>query len=109
VFHLVTGWSGLVLATRRALADLGLVALPHWSQVPGMVGAGGQLGIELLLLDAGLLMTLWIAWRVARDAAPRATRALAGVMPAAAVATALWAVGVWILCQPMAMRGMMVH
>jgi len=107
LFHLVTGWSGLVLTARRALADLGLAAPPNWTRVPGMVG--GQLGIELLLLDAGLLGTLWIAWRVARDAAPRATQALAGVMPAAAVATALWAAGVWILCQPMAMRGTMVH
>jgi hypothetical protein len=106
-FHLITGWSGLVLATRRALADLGLLAPPHWTRVPGMIG--GQLGLELLVLDAGLLVTLWIAWRVARDGAPRPTRALAGVMPAAAVATVLWATGVWILCQPMAMRGTMVH
>jgi cytochrome c oxidase assembly factor CtaG len=102
VFHLLTGWSGLLLATQRVLADVGLAAPPRWTHVPAMLGAGGLLGLELLLLDAGLLLTLWIAWRIAG-------RALGRVAPAAAVATALWAAGVWILSQPMAMRGMMVH
>jgi len=51
----------------------------------------------------------WIAWRVAQDTAPRPAQALAGVMPAAAVVTALWAAGVWTFCQPMAMCGAMVH
>src|SRR5262249_3520065 len=101
-FHLVTGSSGLLLATQRALADLGLAAPPRWTRVAGTLGAGVSLGVELLLLDAGLLLTLWIAWRVAGRALPR-------VALAAAVATALWAAGVWILCQPMAMRGMMTH
>ena len=58
-----------------------------------------MLGVELLLLDAGLLVTLWVAWRVAG-------RAVARALPVVAVARVLWATGVWILCQPMAMRGM---
>jgi hypothetical protein len=60
------------------------------------------LGLELLLLDAGLLLTLWVIWQVAERTPLRAA-------PAAALATVFWAGGVWILCQPMAMRGMMVH
>lgn len=100
-FHLLTGWSGLVLATQRALADVGLAALPHWTHGAATAG-GGMLALELLLLDVGLLLTLWVAWRVAGHA-------LARVLPAAAVAMALWATGVWILCQPMAMRGTMMH
>jgi cytochrome c oxidase assembly factor CtaG len=109
VFHLLSGWSGMVLATRRALADLGVMAAPHWSAMPGAMGPGRQLGVELLLLDAGLLLTLWVGWRIARETAPRLRRALALVAPCAGVAAALWAAGVWIVCQPMAMRGMMMQ
>src|SRR5262249_17774607 len=109
LFHLLNGWSGMVLAAERALADLGGIGARTWSAVPAVLAPGRLLGLELLLLDAGLLLTLWIGWRVARDAAPRARRALALVAPCAGVATALWAAGVWIVCQPMAMRGMMVH
>jgi hypothetical protein len=68
-----------------------------------------MLGLQLLLLDVGLLVTLWVAWRVARDGAPRARRVFATLVPWASAATALWALGVWILCQPMAMRGIMSH
>ncbi len=100
-FHLVTGGGNLVLATRRALADLGLATLPDWTSA-GTAAGSGVLGIELLVLDLGLLLTLWIAWRVAG-------RALVRTLPAAAVATALWGAGAWILCQPMAMRGTMIH
>jgi hypothetical protein len=89
-------------AAQRALADLGLTTTPRWGHAPPMLGADTTLGLELLLLDAGLLLTLCVVWRVAgRGAAPAAS--------AAVVATAFWAGGVWILCQPMAMRGMMVH
>jgi hypothetical protein len=109
LFHLLSGWSGMVLAAERALADLGMGAAPRWSAVPGAMGPGRLLGLELLLLDAGLLLTLWVGWRIAREAAPGARRALALVAPCAGVAASLWAVGVWIVCQPMAMRGMMVH
>jgi cytochrome c oxidase assembly factor CtaG len=99
-FHLATGWSGLVLATQRSLADLGLAAPPRWGGTFPALGTSGALGLELLLLDAGLLLTLWVVWQVAERTPLRAT-------PAAALATAFWASGVWILCQPMAMRGMM--
>jgi hypothetical protein len=109
LFHLVRGWSGMVLASERALADLGMATAPRWSAGPGALGPGRLLGLELLLLDAGLLLTLWVGWRIARDAAPRLRRALTLVAPCAGVAAALWAAGVWIVCQPMAMRGMMMH
>jgi cytochrome c oxidase assembly factor CtaG len=109
LFHLATGWGGMALASARVLADLGLVAPPRWSAVPGAADPGRLLGLELLLLDAGLLLTLWVGWRIARDAAPRMRRALALIAPCAGVAAALWAAGVWIVCQPMAMRGMMTH
>jgi cytochrome c oxidase assembly factor CtaG/polyferredoxin len=55
---------------------------------------------EILLLDAGVLLSIYLIWRAAegkiRLAAPWATLALG-----------LYAAGLWILSQPMQMRGMM--
>src|SRR5262245_7442270 len=106
VFHLLTGWPAFAPVLRRPLADLGLVDPPSWTAVAPSLAPGGVLALELLLLDLGLLLTLWVVWRIARDGGPR--RALAPVIPWAGAATALWAAGVWIVCQPMAMRGMMM-
>jgi hypothetical protein len=62
--------------------------------------------IQLLLLDAGLLLTLYIGWRVANSFAPRVWAALRLFAPWAAVVAGLYASGVWALLQPMQMRGM---
>jgi hypothetical protein len=55
--------------------------------------------VQIFLLDAGLLLTLYLGWQIARS-----LRLLA---PWAAVACALYGAGIWILFQPMQMRGMM--
>ena len=62
------------------------------------------LGLEILLLDAGLLVTLYAMWRIVR--ASRA--AVAAMLPWAAVAVGLYGTGIWIFLQPMQMRGMMM-
>jgi cytochrome c oxidase assembly factor CtaG/polyferredoxin len=84
IFHLATGWAA---------------AWPGWSAAGELVSAKTLLGIQLALLDAGLLVSLYAAWRVAR-----ASRGLAAW---AAVAAGLWVAGVWIFLQPMPMRGML--
>ncbi|HEY3936390.1 MAG TPA: cytochrome c oxidase assembly protein [Bryobacteraceae bacterium] len=55
---------------------------------------------QILLLDAGLLLTLYLGWRVAGDA-------LRNAAPWAVMACSLYGAGIWILFQPMQMRGMM--
>jgi ferredoxin len=57
---------------------------------------------QLLLLDAGLLLSLYIGWRLANQYAARAM-----IVPWAALACALYTFGIWILFQPMQMRGML--
>jgi hypothetical protein len=65
--------------------------------------------VELLLLDAGLLLSLAVGWRSALDmSGGRGRRAVALHLPWAALAIALWLAGTWIVFQPMQMRGM-VH
>jgi hypothetical protein len=62
---------------------------------------------QILLLDGGLLLTLYAGWRVARGFSARARGALGLLAPWAALAVLLYAAGVWIVFQPMEMRGMM--
>ncbi|MGH7178740.1 MAG: cytochrome c oxidase assembly protein [Tepidisphaeraceae bacterium] len=53
--------------------------------------------LQTLLLDAGLLATLYIVWRMARR--------LAIFAPWACIACALYACGIWIILRPMQMAG----
>jgi cytochrome c oxidase assembly factor CtaG/polyferredoxin len=106
-FHLVTGAGAALPAVARALAQAGLLAPRAASSMtmPSPVGAG-LLDLELLVLDLGLLGALYLVRRVALDlAAPRPARLMA---PWVALAVALWMAGVWILFQPMQMRGMVM-
>jgi hypothetical protein len=113
LFHLLSGAGTVVPVVRRVARDLGSVRLdpPDWS-VASSVGLGRDwlMPLELSLLGAGLLLTLYVGWRIARECAGgvRAV-ALRLVTPWASLAIVLYAVGVWILGQPMQMRGMMMH
>ncbi len=61
-----------------------------------------------MLLDAGLLASLYTAWRIAVQMRGRGRRAVALLAPWTPVIAGLWVAGVWIVLQPMQMRGM-VH
>lgn len=106
-FHLVIGAGAALPALARALAQVGLLA-PRAAPsmpMPGPVGPG-LLHLELLVLDLGLLGALYLVRRVARDLT--AARPGALMAPWVALAVALWVAGIWILFQPMQMRGMVV-
>ena len=72
----------------------------NWSWIPSL---------ELSFLDLGLLLSLYTTWRVAVRVAAGGRKALAAMGPWAVLAGALYAMGVWIVFQPMQMRGMMMH
>lgn len=95
VFHLLTA-SHTPIPVLQRLAGLE----PNWTVSswawPGLVG------LELLFLDAGFLLTLYALWRIAGH---RATRPLRAALPWAVLATTLYLAGVWIVFQPMQMRG----
>jgi hypothetical protein len=59
---------------------------------------------EILLLDAGLLLTLYLGWRLAA----RTAGAWKVLTPWAILTVLLYAAGLWILFQPMQMRGMLM-
>jgi cytochrome c oxidase assembly factor CtaG/ferredoxin len=56
--------------------------------------------LEILLLDAGVLLSTYLIWRTAQGSIHRA-------VPWATLAVGLYATGLWIIFQPMQMRGMM--
>jgi len=85
-FHYLTAWSAIVPAFRIAWVASSNMQVPAWWPP-----------VEILLLDAGLLLTLYLGWKIARRFTPWAI-----------LAVLLYAAGLWILFQPMQMRGMLM-
>lgn len=109
LFHLLTGWATLSPALVQTAHDLGwrIAAQPQWGGAMPLLAAGSLLSVQLLLLDAGALLTLYLGWRIARQWVASAGRALLLLLPWMLPVVLGYASGVWILLQPMQMRGMM--
>jgi cytochrome c oxidase assembly factor CtaG/ferredoxin len=108
LFHLNTGWTSGWLAFQRAAQDVGLPlfnASGLGSSSP-LISADTMLVTQTLVLDTGLLLALYLGWRLARVSAPRARDALYLLAPWGGLATVLFSFGIWIFLQPMQMRGM---
>ncbi len=101
--HLVAGWSSAIPVIERFFSRVSSSNFPQ-AWMPGWLPA-----LELIFLDLGLLLTLYTAWRVARRFANVERLACTAMSPWACLACALYAAGVWIVFQPMQMRGMMMH
>ena len=104
LLHLVAGWRSIVPVLQGFVP--GLLGRPNWELCLPGIAPDSLLGLEMLLLDAGLLVTLWIGWRIAGNTVRRPVAALALLGPWALLATALWLGGIWSFLQPMAMRGL---
>ena len=65
------------------------------------------IAVQIVLLDAGVLLTLYVILRIAEQFASRMRQTVAIAAPWAVLAVALFAAGVWIVSEPMPMRGMM--
>jgi cytochrome c oxidase assembly factor CtaG len=106
-FHLFTSYATLVPALQRFAAAIGLTILgsPEWSRACCVPVAGWLLHLEILFLDLGLLLSLYTGYRIARSQAPRPTPVLRILAPWAVLMACLFALGIWIVFQPMQMRG----
>jgi len=105
IFHLFTGSHTAIPVFQRLFHDAGFAPSlrPAWGI--RSFAWSGLLGVELLLLDAGLLLTLYILWRKAETIGRKTPGAAGAFAPWAFLAVALFIFGVWILFQPMEMRG----
>lgn len=105
-FHFLTSYATVLPTTQRFLGDHGWTSfgVPRWACSCCLPASIGLLRFEILCLDIGLLASLYVAFRIAETTSPRSWRT---VLPWAAVILALFAVGIWIVLQPMEMRGTM--
>jgi cytochrome c oxidase assembly factor CtaG/polyferredoxin len=108
LFHLLSGYAVAWPVLQRAVADWGgrFMGRPDVALSAMRLGADSLLTLQTLLLGGGLLLTLYVGWRIARDYVPRPRSALSLLAPWAALAIALYLAGIWILFQPMQMRGL---
>jgi len=63
--------------------------------------------LEIVCLDVGLLLTLHSGYRISLGLSSWPSRALKAFAPWALLSLFLFLVGVWIVLQPMQMRGTM--
>jgi ferredoxin len=106
LFHLWMSVPTLAPLIAQASADFHLHAsIPSWSSSMGAAAGNSLLQMQLLLLGSGLLVTLYVAWRMSNEAGQRLSRRLLTWAPRAMLAVALYILGFWLLLQPMPMRG----
>ena len=109
-YHLVYGALTAVPVIQRAAISVGLSILgkPDWSLSASMINFDWLPSAQLLTLGLGLLLTLYIGWRLASSFRLKFARTLGLAAPWAVLALILYAAGVWIIFQPMQMRGMLM-
>ncbi len=61
--------------------------------------------LEIVFLEIGLLMSLYVGFRIALGRTSRPGLAVSALTPWAVLMVLLFAAGVWIILQPMQMRG----
>jgi len=109
-YHLFSSGQTALPVIQRAAMDVGITVLgaPNWLLSSTMPSLDWLPSFELLLLDLGLLLTLYISWRIASRFRLNFVQTLRLNAPWAALAVVLYSIGVWIIFQPMQMRGMMM-
>jgi cytochrome c oxidase assembly factor CtaG len=106
-FHFLTSWETALPATQRALQDLGYTfgGEPRYQCACCRPVGDWLVRLELVFADAGFLLSLYTGYRIAQRDASRPSRALAGFAPWGVLILLLFAAAVWIVFQPMQMRG----
>ena len=105
-FHLFTALLTPIPVVQRLFFDLHIAATgsPWWSlHTPAIPQL---LDFQCLALDLGLLVSLYFAWKVSVSLAAK-RKAVAAFLPWGILLGLLYVVGIWIVFQPMEMRGML--
>jgi cytochrome c oxidase assembly factor CtaG len=106
-FHLLTSYDTLVPTVQRYVGDLGWSGLgpPHWVAACCRPVVDWLPRLEILFLDLGLLLSLYTGYRISLAQSPRPAQALGALAPWAVLMASLFAAGIWLVFQPMQMRG----
>jgi hypothetical protein len=102
-FHFLTGILTIVPVTQNALMEIGwpVLGAPNW-ELAGM-RSGSVYPLELGLLTLGMIGSWVVAVRLARNDSPLAP--WRAYLPWVVLHGLLWVSAVWLLAQPMEMRG----
>jgi cytochrome c oxidase assembly factor CtaG/ferredoxin len=103
-FHLATSFRTVIPSAQRFALGLGWRGFgsPEWSDACCRPVAEWLPRMEIIGLDLGLLLSLYCGSRIARSLPSNGSKAF---LPWATLMVFLFAVGVWIVLQPMQMRG----
>jgi hypothetical protein len=106
-FHLLTSYDIVVPAAQRFALDLGVLAFgePNWIAVCCRPVGDWLLRLEIVFLDVGLLLSLYTGYRLALIQSPRLSQAMRALTPWAVLMMLLFLAGIWLVFQPMQMRG----
>lgn len=107
-FHFATSAGTIIPVTQRFAADWQLASLgtPDWQCGCCAVPPGWLLKSEMLVLGLGLLLSLHTVYRLSKSLTR--THRIASLLPYSAIVVALYLLGLWIIFQPMQMRGTML-
>jgi cytochrome c oxidase assembly factor CtaG len=106
-FHLFTAPLTPIPVIQRLFLDLHIAtgSSPWWTlHTPAIPQL---LDFQCLALDLGLLVSLYYAWKVSLGLAAEKRKAAPAFLPWAALLSSLYLCGIWIVFQPMEMRGML--
>lgn len=105
-FHFLTGALTVIPVMQSFLADFGILLLdsPRW-ELAAIVPASWLAPLELLLLELGMLVSLTVGYRLAREQQGTVSTAIRALLPWAALIVLLFLAGAWLMTQPMEMRG----
>jgi hypothetical protein len=109
-YHLLGGGQTALPVIQRAAMDVGIkiLGVPNWLLSSTMPSLDWLPSLDLLLLDLGLLFSLYLGWRIASRFNLSFVQTLRLNAPWTGLALVLYSIGVWIIFQPMQMRGMMM-
>lgn len=104
-FHFFTGALTIIPVTQEFLTDLGVPGLGEPLRDLGQILPMPLIdGFEAVALQVGLLLTIAAMGLISRDTFGR-ERAVRGAAPWVGLAVLIFAAGVWLMSQPMEMRG----
>ncbi len=106
-FHFMVGGLALIPAMQGFVADSfgsPLLGRPRWD-LAGLLSLNQIIVLESAFLYAGLLGSLLVSWLIAVELYRTRERAIRGWLPWAALLVLLLGAGIWILLNPMEMRG----
>ncbi len=106
LYHFLLGGLAIVPVAQSRISDLGIGVLgsPRWSW-SALLGEGWIQLVEVASVELGMLLSLVVAYRIASREHGRGSRAVRAFLPWAILVLGLSLAGLWILLQPMEMRG----